>query len=313
MKNILSIIALLLPAAGFGQATLSVDRSEIKIGDQIMATVTSEAFKHGELINADYLWPDTTDAIEVVSGPEWNRTNPSAISIAWRVAFFDTGWIRIPRLPLIVEKDGRLDTIYTNDVPVRVLPVLPDSMGLEDLKDIYVQPFNPGYYKKYIPHVLIAILLLAGIYLWLGQRKSKAVEAPPAPPPPLPEEWAKAALQALAEKKLWQHGEVKAHYTELTGILREYLERRYGIHAMEQTSDEIITQLKKQDLSRALLTDTEQLLSVADLIKFAKADPGADIHVDTVKRVYSFVEETKPQYQKENTDDNKTNADAAME
>jgi hypothetical protein len=313
MKNLPALLVILFPMVCDGQATLSVDRSEIKIGDQITATVTAKEFGEGELINAQQMWPDSIDALEVVSGPEWNKANRSAISAAWKVAFFDTGWIRIPRLPIIIQRSGRLDTVYTNDVPIRVLPVLPDSMGLEELKEIYVQPFNPGYYKKYIPHILLVLLLVTGIYFWLKQRKSKTDEGVPAPPPPLPEEWARAALEALAGKKLWQQGEVKAHYTELTGILREYLERRYGIHAMEQTSDEIIAQLQIRELSQDLLTDTERLLSVADLIKFAKADPGVDIHADTVKRVHSFVEETTPIYRQDGTDDIKNNADAAME
>lgn len=313
MKGVLLSMAFSLPFVCFGQANLSVDRTEIKIGDQITATIKADVLNIGILANADDVWPDSIEAIEVVTGPEWNRENPSSVTASWKVAFFDTGWIRIPPLLLVVRSDGRLDSVFTNDIPIRVLPVMPDSMGLEGLRGIYEQPFNPGYYKKYIPHVLIVLLLMAGLFFWLRQRKSKYVEAPPAPPPPLPEEWAEEALKALAEKKLWQGGEVKEHYTELTYILREYLERRYSIHAMEQTSDEIIVQLKKLNLGKDLLMDTEQLLSVADLIKFAKADPGTDIHVDTIRRVHIFVEETTPKYRQEETDITKTNADGAME
>ncbi len=133
------------------------------------------------------------------------------------------------------------------------MPVEPDSTGLADIKDIYEQPFNPGYYKKYIPHVLGAILLIAALILWLRQRHSKRVAPEPSPVPLLPHEWAIKALDELAEKKLWQQGEVKEHYTYLTTILREYLERRFAIHAMEQTSDEILIQLRILHLSGGLL------------------------------------------------------------
>ncbi len=311
MKSFWLTLIFLIPVFCFGQGRLTVDRSEIKIGDQINATISFELTNNKKLMNVDAVWPDTIEAMEVVSGPEWNTSNQPQVSATWKVAFFDTGWIRIPRLLMVIGDDGRADSIYTNDVPIKVLPVIPDSMGLENIKDIYVQPFNPGYYKKYIPHVVIVLLLFVGLYLWLRQRKSKYVEAPPAPPPPRPEEWAKGALDALAEKKLWQAGEVKAHYSELTGILREYLERRYSIHAMEQVSDEILEQLKKRNLGKDLLTDTEQLLSVADLIKFAKADPGMDIHVNTIRRVHSFVDETTPRHL--TSDHDKTTTDAAME
>ncbi len=306
------VLTSVLPFIGFGQATLSVDRSEMVIGDQFTAMITANLSNGRELINADEVWPDSLESIEVVSGPEWNRTNPAAAVASWKVSVFDTGWIRIPSLLLVVKSGDRLDTVYTNDIPLKVHPVLPDSLGLRDIKGIYREPFNPGYYKKYIPHVLGVLLLLAALWYWNKHRKSAETAVEEAPPPPLPEVWAFEALNQLEQKKLWQDGEVKAHYTELTGILREYLERRYGIHAMEQTSEEIVLQLEKQQLERALLQDTEQLLSVADLIKFAKADPGVDIHADTIRRVHVFVEQTTPE---PSSDDemNQNDTDAAME
>jgi hypothetical protein len=111
-------------------------------------------------------------------------------------------------------------------------------------------------------------------------------------PEPLPHEWAFRALDELEKKRLWQSGEIKEHYTLLTAILRGYLERRYSINALEQTSDEIILQLRQQSLSNDLLDDTAELLSVSDLIKFAKGNPGADIHTTTIQRVRKFVQET---------------------
>ena len=79
---------------------------------------------------------------------------------------------------------ARSDTCITNDVPVRVMPVEPDSTGLADIKEIYEQPFNPGYYKKYIPHVaLVFLLVIAGLIFWLRQRKSKRIIPEPAPIP----------------------------------------------------------------------------------------------------------------------------------
>ncbi len=313
MKGILMTLIGLSPLFCIGQGILSVDRSEIKIGDQISVTITADFSDNRELVNVESVWPDTIAEIEMVSGPVWDKRNPQSYSATWKVAFFDTGWVRIPRLLLVIKSRDRLDTVFTNDVPIKVLPVLPDSTGLEGIKDIYVQPFNPGYYKKYIPHVVIAVLLLIALVFWLRQRKSKHVDEEPAPLPPRPEEWATNALEALAARKLWQQGEVKEHYTELTGILREYLERRFGIHAMEQTSDEILVQLRKRNLSTELLSDTENLLSIADLIKFAKADPGMDIHADTIKRVHSFVGETTMRFHNDDLENLKTPIDADLE
>lgn len=294
MKGLFSLISVFISLAVTGQVNLAVDRTEIRIGDQIKATITADLSGGKEWIAPEKIWPDSMQGIEIVSGPVLNQDDPRVTTASWMVALFDTGWVRLPKLPVVIRQQGSTDTVYTNDIPIKVLAVEPDSTGLADIKDIYYQPFNPGYYKKYIPHVLVALLLITGLVFWLRQRKSKRAIPEPVVIPLRPEQWAEQALQQLAEQKLWQRGDVKEHYSALTDILREYLERRFGIHAKEQTSDEILHQLRKLSLSQALLTDTEQLLSVADLIKFAKADPGMDIHAYTIGRVRQFVAETTP-------------------
>jgi hypothetical protein len=298
---------------GWSQGPLKVDRTEIRIAEQIHATMQVDVSGSRVWSNADTFWPDTLHGIEIVKGPEWNKENLAAATVAWTIAIFDTGWVRIPSLPLIFTNGGQRDTLMSNDIPIHVLPVEPDSSGLRPIKDIYQQPFLPGYYKKYIPHLLVFLLMITGLVYWWKKRNRE--KRPPAftPPPPAPEIWAYDALDALAEKRLWQSGEVKEHYSILTGILREYLERRYGIRAMEQVTDEILEQLRKLHLSSALLEDTAQLLSIADLIKFAKADPGIDIHAETIKRVRSFVQETTPVFRQEGPENENGTADEVVE
>jgi hypothetical protein len=231
--------------------------------------------------------------MEVVSGPHIDAKNPASARYTWNISVFDTGWVMIPAVPVVIREGNNLDTFYTTDIPVQVMPVEPDSTGLAPMKEIIRQPFSLIYYKKYLPHLIIFLLLLAGLYYWWRKQRKKADYVPPPEPEPLPHEWALMKLDELEARRLWQTGEVKEHYTLLTAVLREYLERRYGIKALEQTSDEIIAQLRNQQLSEALLVDTEQLLSAADLIKFAKADPGVDLHAATIERVRNFVRETK--------------------
>lgn len=293
MKYVLMVSALLFSFNGFGQPVLTVDRTELRIGDQVKASIRVD-INHGQWINVNNPWPDSLTGIEVVSGPELDESDPSNYSATWTLAVFDTGWVRIPALPVFISSQGKTDTLYTNDVPLKVSVVEPDSTGLVGLKEIYLEPFNPGYYKKYIPHILGFLLLVVLLALWLKQRKSRKVIVEPVQVPLLPHEWALNELGMLEENKLWQRGEVKEHYSKLTAILREYLERRYSIHAMEQTSEEILIQLQRLQLEPALLADTAELLSIADLIKFAKADPGMSIHNVAIQRVRTFVQATIP-------------------
>jgi hypothetical protein len=292
MKYRLMISCMVISAVTFGQATLTVDRTSIRIGDQVKATIELNSSLGGEWINKKKIWPDSIKGIEVVSGPDTTAKNTGGLVATWTLSFFDTGYVRIPKLPVALQHQGRIDTFYTSDIPIKVQAVEPDSSGLLAIKDIYIHPFSIAFYKKYIPHALGLIALIVALVYWWKRRKAKAPQPVYVAPPPAPHEWAYAALDDLAAKRLWQSGEVKEHYSLLTGILRGYLERRFKIRALEQTSDEIIGQLQTLKLSKATLQDTESLLSIADLIKFAKADPGIDIHAATIERVRGFVKET---------------------
>lgn len=293
MRKWMTCVWILMSAAVvYSQTVMTADKTKVVIGDQIKATITTNLAEGREWRNRDHIWPDSIPGIVVVSGPEVDEKNLASARYTWYLSVFDTGWVHIPSLPVVIRQGNQLDTFFTNDIPVQVMPVEPDSSGLVGIKDIVRQPFSLMYYKKYIPHLIVLLLIAAGAYYWWRKNQKKAeIPEPPIPEPP-PHVWALDALDELERSSLWQKGEIKEHYTLLTAILREYLERRYGIRAMEQTSDEILEQLRLQNLDTELLTDTGQLLSVADLIKFAKADPGVNVHQAAIDRVRKFVKET---------------------
>jgi len=292
MRLRLLVICMLIYAWSMGQVQMTVDRTTISIGDQVKATLELFSSMNGQWINKQTIWPDSMKGIEVVSGPDTTAPNTGGLEATWALAFFDTGYVRIPRLPVALRHNGILDTFYTEEIPILVLSVQPDSSGLLAIKDIYEQPFSLLFYKRYIPHALIILLVIGAFWYWMRKGKQKQEVPVYVPPPPAPHEWAYAALDELAARRLWQDGDVKEHYSLLTGILRGYLERRFGIHALEQTSEEINAQLQTLQLSQRTLQDTADLLSIADLIKFAKADPGIDLHAQAIERVRTFVKET---------------------
>lgn len=86
-------------------------------------------------------------------------------------------------------------------------------------------------------------------------------------------------LQTLEKKELWQKGEVKNYYSELTDIARNYIEEAIHIPAMESTTSELIAALrsatvkKKMSLTPETVENLERVLRQADLVKFAKSKP----------------------------------------
>jgi hypothetical protein len=108
-----------------------------------------------------------------------------------------------------------------------------------------------------------------------------------------PHEVALEQLLALREKRLWENGLIKEYQSELTHIIRAYLERRYDMLALESTTDQILASLKAHNLDLSKQSTLKEILQIADLVKFAKANPPADIHESFLRKAENFIEETK--------------------
>jgi hypothetical protein len=100
-------------------------------------------------------------------------------------------------------------------------------------------------------------------------------------------------LNELNARNLWQQGDVKLYYIELTEILRVYLERRYRIQAHEQTTDEIFAALKDKGLSKESSNILLQILQLADLVKFAKQQPTAYENEQSMENAIIFIQQTR--------------------
>ena len=102
------------------------------------------------------------------------------------------------------------------------------------------------------------------------------------------------ALHELKDSKLWQQGQEKAYYTTLTEILREYIDERFHINAMEMTSSQIIETLHRNEETKAVNRQLRDILEMADFVKFAKMRPLPDDNEQVMRYAETFVEETKP-------------------
>ena len=113
-------------------------------------------------------------------------------------------------------------------------------------------------------------------------------------------------LLKLKEEKLWQSGQDKLYYTKLIDILREYLNLRFGINAMEMTSTQILTSLRENKETKLVEKNMKNILAVADFVKFAKMRPLPDDNEASMRNAISFVEDTKPQSE-EQLEENQNN------
>ncbi len=204
------------------------------------------------------------------------------------VTAFDSGFYRIPELAF---RYGN-QTLNSKPLELQVLTLQIDSTFIAPIKPIRNVPITMREIAGMLG-TLLAIAALATLLIWwLRRRNRKDPEPEPVYVPPA-HVTALEKLNILEKEKLWQQDKTKAYYTRLTYIFREYLENRYGVNALESTTDEILGWLQREKFSDSLTTKLRNTLQASDLVKFAKSKPGVDIHQNALDTAYEFIHATK--------------------
>jgi hypothetical protein len=157
---------------------------------------------------------------------------------------------------------------------------------------------------------LIVILIIGAVILYFinAKKKDDIAEGKPIIRKPA-YEIAMSAFSELEQKQLWQKNQVKLYYSELTDILRVYIQHRWMLPAMELTSDEILAHGFIQQVDKQFQDELAYVLRLADLVKFAKVIPHNSEHELSFKNAMAFVERTTPEQEKhpmvEETQNNK--------
>lgn len=224
---------------------------------------------------------------------------------------FDSGLYVLPPIQYVVNKD----TFKSSPLTLKVMPVNVDTMTtVHPYKSVEDVPFHlfdflPDFIVDYWWIFLIVILIIiigVAVYMFMLKKDKIFISQPPVIPP---YDEAMQRLEELKSRKLWQSGQDKEYYTILTDILRRYIDRRFSINAMEMTSSQIISVLRKNQETKAVNEQLEQILEIADFVKFAKIRPLPDDNEASYNRAVNFVNETKPvEPDKDKTDstDNQT-------
>ncbi|MEM1319146.1 MAG: hypothetical protein AAGG75_02755 [Bacteroidota bacterium] len=298
MRQIILIIGLLCCAL-YGQAQpnvqASLDSAQILVGDQVKLRFKAN-FPAGTSITPPDLAPlDTFSKIEILDAGTWDTLQKGSEIIceqALTITSFDSGAYYIPSVAFNYIRQGNQGRIRTNRLLLEVSPPPQDSSFLAPIKPIIEESLKLEDFYPYLIGLLLVVLLVSiASYLY---RRRKQVEAPPPPEVVIPaHEIALKKLSELKAAKLWQQGEVKEYQSQLTYIVREYIENRYSLQALESTTDEIIEQLKTLSISEEIKTQLREMLQMADLVKFAKATPPVDAHQRLMEAAENFVIKTQ--------------------
>lgn len=214
---------------------------------------------------------------------------------------WDSGEYVIPGVFLT----ANLDTFRSNTIVLKVLPALTDTMSTIDTKAYMPIMEQERHFWDWIPDwiyynwwvfVLCLAVIAAGIlaYLRFTKKLGQRGKMPMAKVIP-PYDMAIARLQELRENNLCEKGQEKQYYTILTEILREYLEGRFGIYAMEMTTSQIKRAVYAAVPAKTASRLMSEILEMADYVKFAKMRPLPEDNMRAYAQAVEFVENTKPE------------------
>lgn len=297
---------------GFAQVPATIktkaDATQISVGDQLrffieVSADTTQSKLHWAAI------PDTFNSLEVAEKGKIDTTRQGAI-VTYKqrllITGFDSGSFTIPRFSFYNTSANKTDTLRSDSFRLLVQTVAVDTTKpFKEIKGIESVKLNWRDYIWYIVGGALIVFALVAIIIYLINRKKAK---PPVIIEPIVEtdqEKALRLLDELVQKHLWEQNKIKEYYTELTDIVRMYIEARFKTPAMELTTDELLKKAKKQRDMIPFIKSLSSILHTADLAKFAKANPTAEEHIEAIDMAKEFILISKPREETAPTKPNK--------
>ncbi len=312
-KNILSLILTVLLSfcatnTSLAQAKVSVrtDSTQAEIGSWMSWQIeVSNVDKKEQLVWAAI--PKELNGLEVVelgnidtvSENDFNHYKQTV-----QITSFDSGDYYIPSLHFqILSKNGNTQTIVTDSILVRFNTIDVDTTAA--YKPIFGIADVSMSWKDYLIWILGGLILI-GLIVFVVYYFKKNKTTPFVSnklPPETDYQRAIRLLKELQAKKHPESGKVKEYYSELSDIIRMYIEKRFSLPAMEQTTGELLQAAKRTSILKRNRTELKQILRTADLVKFAKEKPLISEMENAMMAALTFIDKTRQKDEEEATDE----------
>ena len=276
MKKQLFYLLLFISTIGFTQKPMikvEIDTTNIRIGEQFNLQISVDEIQNVIIPKLEL------KGLEIIDSTKIDTIKNSLIR-RYVLTGFDSGSFYIPQQQIFVKNQAFL----TDSLLVNVATIAIDTTKVKKfpIKSIKSEPYTFDDFRIYIYLFLAALAIVSFWIYWFVVRKQKENEEEATYKAMPPYEEAIFRLNELDEKLLWQNNKIKEYYSELTEIIRGYIERELKVPALENTTDEVLDMLKDFKDSEMIQTSKEtlkklkELLREADLVKFAKSKPLAN-------------------------------------
>ena len=247
-----------------------IDTTSIRIGEQFQLKISVDETQNVIIPKIQL------KGLEIIDSTRIDTIKNSLIR-RYILTGFDSGAFYIPQQQIFVKNQAFL----TDSLLINIATIAIDTLKVKKfpIKSIKEEPYTFDDFRIYI-YLILAILAIIGFWIyWFVIRKRKETEDAPTYRTLPPFEEAILRLNELDEKLLWQNNKIKEYYSELTEIVRGYIERELKVPALENTTDEVLEMIqdfKDSDTietSKETIAKLKDLLREADLVKFAKSKP----------------------------------------
>lgn len=276
-----------------------MDTLKIRIGEQAKLRL-SAVLPSGKEIQFPVLKDTLQKDVEIVGEAKLDTLFDEAdltkhtITHTYFITSFDSGYYAIRPFQFVFDND----TLETNPLLLEVTTVEVDTtLAIKDIKGpIEVEYTFMDWLKDNLQWISVGVAILALLLLivrYLQKREKKPeVQGETIVIVPAHIE-ALEKLKEIDEAKIWQAGDVKTYYTSLSDVLRQYLEKRFQVSLMELTTDEVMQMIRMKPIEISDRESLNELLKLADLVKFAKEKPVGFENEQSMKIAVQFVENTK--------------------
>jgi len=288
MKKQVFYILLFISTISFAQKPMvkaEIDTTNIRIGEQFQLKISVDETQNVIIPKIQL------KGLEVIDSTRIDTIKNSLIR-RYILTGFDSGAFYIPQQQIFVKNQAFL----TDSLLINIATIAIDTAKVKKfpIKSIKKEPYTFDDFRIYI-YLILAILAIIGFWIyWFVIRKRKETEDAPSYRTLPPFEEAILRLNELDEKLLWQNNKIKEYYSELTEIVRGYIERELKVPALENTTDEVLAMIKdfknldSIETSKETIKKLKDLLREADLVKFAKSKPLA-IEIEDDRRDAEFI------------------------
>jgi hypothetical protein len=284
-------------SAGGAVARARIDRDAVPLSESLVLTISVEGRSPLEIERILEITPSPAWVVTPLPGPE-STTLPKGRGRwqqGYRLSPLQNGEVALPLAPLRFRTAGsEAVMVQFDEFKVKVATVVsaPTTAALKDITPLerLPEPARLPWGLALIAAGVSAGLALVGWGAWRASRKpvSQPAELPPGA-------WALQELSRIEALNLPAAGQIEPFHTLLADVVRQYIDRRFGVRTTERTTGELLAALAQANSISAEPQETlRDFFARCDLAKFARAGYVPEDCQEAMRLARRLVEDTPP-------------------